>query len=297
MAATSLINRQTTLPHSISLPGINHTTGVPGHPATQPAFLRSKATPLHAWTGFAELEVDQVVNVSFNIQPTEEFRSVVDDLGKDLLTFQYTDPKESKERKHITCYAKSLQRLNIYMKSVEGRRRYGTCSSDPIKRDWRFVGCKVSIDQEAGVHAFHVHKRARTADVWAWNGRARRDGKFLWLVAMVMGPRSAGRRSADDEIPESDPALRKLPAGCYWALVPMETDHPSPPSSRDYVNSRFTGHALYIGRMMQYLEGNSGNRIQNRANAVASVFSDASGDAWLKATHRLPFIEVQLGVR
>lgn len=296
-AATSLIQRYASLPTSLTLPGVGNSMGVPGDPPVQPGFLGSRATPMHASWGGSEIEVDPVINIALNLQETEEHKDLDVDIGKDELTFIAHDQKMSKELAHITCYAKSLSKLNLMLKSTEGRTKYPTCSGAAISRDWRLFGVKESITQGPGAHNFHICKRARIADIWAWDNQPRRDGAFLWLVLQLMGPPGFEDVLASAAAKEVDPSKRPLPHGCYWQYVPYNTFSASPPPSRIYANLHFIGHYIYVGRMWQYLEGNPHARAHNAGMAKRAVFPDQTKALSIEPLHELPMIETQLGIR
>jgi hypothetical protein len=294
--ARALVRHTDALPRSLQLPGIGNTMGVPGNPPIQPKFLGSEATPLYdAWG--AEIEVDHVINVSLAMAETPEHKDLDVDIGKDLFTFITTDTKLGPSVSHLLCYGKSLPKINLYLKTTEGRARFPTCSGEPILKTWRPWGVKESLERGPGVHNFHICQRARMADIWAWDGLPRHDGTFLWMVLLIMGPPGFEHELAKASAAEMDPAMRKMPPGCYWQWVPYNTPTASPPVASLYCNLHFIGHALYVGRMHQYLEGNPHARVNNAKLAKLACFPDQSKDQSIEALHQLPMIEVQLGLR
>lgn len=112
--------------------------------------------------------------------------------------------------------AKSLSRLNLFLRSDEGRRRYPTDDSKELVKDWKMWGFQRDPTRMTGSQTAIVGQRVRTFDYWIIDGRPVHDTQYLWLILVRKrdGPPPIGQHAAPD-VSVSDGIIgsRKRPIG------------------------------------------------------------------------------------
>ena len=307
------------------------TVGAPHDREVQPRALGSTPTftPGVSYTT-AQEEHWPRIHVAYDCK-TLDGSALSNDIGRDQMVFGWQGDSPDVETKSLgnLMFTKGLTALNLYLRTAEGRSRYNTRSSARLQRDWKFLGIQEGASEKERSHInFHVGGRARTPDVWLWNGEVRHDGEYLWIVAMLKRDAKAAeamsimsRPVAGETVDEvrrrlalvppqgafSDAEYKKmddieralvpdeispLELGEYWELVPMVTPTRSPPSARHYACHAYTGHCQYIGIATQILEGDANARPMNAHLALTAIQPQDRSDQALKCLLALPKIEV-----
>ena len=258
-------------------------TGVPGGTPAPTAFKWDRAVTGGDMGWPADNSVPYHVPIRISKGGTRE-----EDLGHDMFIFRYCDLRNA--RVGYGVHYKSLSALNYYLKSQEGRERYGRyVNAAAVLVDWALVGVQQTTPPDWSKGTDHVINfwmglRVLMPNIWlAFDANANRCSKvFLVLRRMLYEP--------------LDGAASATAAEYYWCIEPFSNISGEAPPMALMNSGEGFGHYWYVG-VATKVYGNYQQPKRYMETAEKAVFPLTSDDSFRQHYYDLPTIEIQVGIR
>jgi hypothetical protein len=187
------------LHNSVSLPGVNHTNGSPGGPVPLQRGIpgiQSSNIPLPTLDSHERENDYSITSTIPTVRHSDDEVQNANDTGPHQLLLSCTLSQGVSERLRIPfekcrgqpmVVVKSISRLNLWLRTEEGKRAYRSADAAQVYADWKILGTQVDeVKTGETWRAFRVGQRTSIFHYWGINGRQPRDRQRLWLLLVLM---------------------------------------------------------------------------------------------------------------